>query len=64
MAVNLNSDFQKLSVAFLSRLCGGEYWSAKSLHIQMFLSRLCGGESGAVEVGATVGFLSRLCGGE
>ena len=33
-----------LDIDFLSRLCGGEYYSDNHIDDKLFLSRLCGGE--------------------
>ena len=51
-------------VAFLSRLCGGEYDEWLEWTNEDFLSRLCGGEFVEHDCDYIATFLSRLCGGE
>ena len=51
-------------LAFLSRLCGGEFKQLANFVIVNFLSRLCGGEFAILWVCIGTHFLSRLCGGE
>ena len=53
-----------VTVAFLSRLCGGEHTVARLVACLTFLSRLCGGELLAEQLFLLLIFLSRLCGGE
>ena len=49
---------------FLSRLCGGEFYTVPMVRRIVFLSRLCGGELPTHERLRYHFFLSRLCGGE
>ena len=53
-----------VTVAFLSRLCGGEASQRIAPRAAVFLSRLCGGEGCFFGHISDETFLSRLCGGE